>query len=320
MINLFASILLILLFLPISLQSSEASEGGSSGYTPGTYGDFAMNVIFPGLTIRENIFYVYGTLDKYPLLYTPFIAVEADLELEAWVDLVQAVWSTEDFTIFDGAYFAAISIPYAFNVDLEGTVGPLSEKENTNGLGDIQVVPFGLAWNKDYFHFSLSENIIAPSGQYDKTKLANVGRNYWGFETILGFTWLEEKRGNEISFTACYTFNTENKDTDYKTGDEFHMDYTLAQFFSEELAAGLVGYLYRQTTGDSGSGYDALNSMLGKDLDGYKSKGAGIGPAIMWSPKIGTAPLNLAAKWLYEYEGTNRLKGGWVFLSASMTF
>lgn len=319
-IILFLSILLMPLLLPFALRPVEASEGGSSGYGPGTYGDFAMNVGFPGLTIREYILYLYGTLDNHPLLYTPAIAVEADLEVEAWVDLIQAAWFPEDVKIFNGDYFIGISIPYAFNVDFEGTVGPLSEKESTEGLGDIQIVPLGVIWNKDYFHFSLAESITAPSGQYDKTQVVNVGRNYWGFETVLGFTWLEEKRGHEVSFTACYTFNTENKDTDYQTGDEFHLDYTLAQFFSQELAAGAVGYIYRQTTDDSGSGYDTLSNMLGKDLNGYKSKGAGIGPAVMWSPKLGGTPLGLVAKWLYEYEGTNRLKGGWVFVSAALTF
>lgn len=316
----FAIILSGICAIAFTTQPARAREGGSFTYTPGTYGDFAMNVFLPGLTIRDNIFYLYGTIDAYPIVLPPGMAVEADLELEAWVDLIQVVWTAENPTLFGGRYFAAISIPYAFNIDLKGTVGPFSEKESTDGLGDIQVVPLGIGWNKDYFHFSLAENIIAPTGQYDVDQLVNVGRNYWSFETLFGVTWLHQERGHEISFVASYTFNTENEDTDYKTGDEFHLEYTLAQHFSEKLAVGAVGYIYHQITDDSGDGYDGLNTMLGKDLDGYKSSSAGIGPAVMWTPEVGGRQLNLIAKWLYEYEGTEHFKGGLVFVAAAMTF
>jgi len=48
--------------------------------------------------------------------------------------------------------------------------------------------------------------------------------------------------------------NTENPDTDYRTGTEFHLDFMLNQFLAESFGIGFHGYYYDQLTGDSGSG------------------------------------------------------------------
>ena len=55
-------------------------------------------------------------------------------------------------------------------------------------------------------------------------------------------TWLHEKRGHEICFAAGYMLNEKNQATDYRTGDEFHVDATVAQYFSDSFGVGLVGY------------------------------------------------------------------------------
>jgi hypothetical protein len=298
-----------------------ASEGGSSSYTPGTYGDFAMNILSPGLSIRENVFYTYGTIDDLPPLYG---ISKVDLEVKGWINLLQAAWTTKDFKLLGGRYFANISIPVGFSLDLTTTIAPPldgnSSKESESGLGDIQFVPLGLLWDRDNFHFLAAENIITTTGNYDVNKSVNMGRNCWGFDTLFGMTWLDPKKGHEISFTMGYIINQENSKTNYKTGDEFHLDYTLAQYLSEDFGVGVFGYYYKQMSDDSGSGYDDFNGLFGGGLDGYRSTSGGLGPGIMWAPKVGDRPLNLIAKWIYEYEGTNRFMGGWIFVSAAMSF
>ena len=51
------------------------------------------------------------------------------------------------------------------------------------------------------------------------------------------------------------TFNFENTETNYKTGNEFHFEWAVGR---EEdatgLVLGIVGYDYRQLTGNSGAG------------------------------------------------------------------
>jgi len=81
----------------------------------------------------------------------------------------------------------------------------------------------------------------------------------------------------------------------------------------------MAGCYYKQITADSGSGYDTINAAFSGRLNGYKSTGAGVGPAVLWGPKIAGHSVDIVGKWLYEYQGDNRFKGGWAFISASIT-
>jgi hypothetical protein len=54
-------------------------------------------------------------------------------------------------------------------------------------LGDVGLVPASLYWSLGPIHLNLYEAIIAPTGRYDDEDIVNVGRNYWSFDTVLGF-------------------------------------------------------------------------------------------------------------------------------------
>jgi hypothetical protein len=73
---------------------------------------------------------------------------------------------------------------------------------------------------------------IYRQGGYDKNDLANIGRNYWTFESAVAFTYLSDG-GFEISNIFLYDINTENNDTHYKSGQEFHFDYTVGKKFGD---------------------------------------------------------------------------------------
>jgi len=302
-----------------AVRTAMSSEGGDSSYPPGTYGDFGMNILPTGLSLRENIFYVYGHIDQYPtLIPDTTIPITPDLDLTAWVNLLQVVYAT-NHKILGGRYFASLDIPVDLNLEVDVHLGTFSEESNVSGLDDIRIIPLGLLWDRHNLHFLAAENIIAPVGSYDANKVANPGRNYWTFDTIFGLTWLDPRGGHQISFTAGYGLNTENDDTHYKTGNEFHLDYIMAQYFSPKFGVGMVGYYYKQITADSGSGYDTLNAAFSGRLNGYKGTGAGVGPAVLWGPEIAGHSVDIVGKWLYEYQGDNRFKGGWAFISASIT-
>jgi hypothetical protein len=50
------------------------------------------------------------------------------------------------------------------------------------------------------------------------------------------------------------TFNFENTETNYRTGNEFHFEWAIGREIATGLVLGIVGYDYRQLSGDSGSG------------------------------------------------------------------
>ena len=97
---------------------------------------------------------------------------------------------------------------------------------------------------------------------------------------------------------------TENDDTGYQTGQELHLDVVLNQFFSDTFAIGIHGFYLKQITGDSGGG-----ALLGD----FKAEAAGVGPALLWTTKIGNQDVSFIAKWLHEFHAENRLEGDHIF-------
>ena len=298
-------------------QPAYASEGGWSSYTPGTYGDFSMNYAAPGLYFTESIYYFKGKLDDMPL----FPTINGNGKQTTWFNLLGVSYIAQK-KILGGHYFITANVAYGFSAKLDLDVPGVGVFEDrASGLGDVWIAPFGLMWNLGSFHITLTEAFVLPAGRYDKNNLANMGRNYTSYETDIGLTWLDEKNGHEASFLAGYMINTKNQATDYKTGDEFHIDFAINQYFSESFGIGVIGYYYRQMTDDSSPDLDLINqtnSAFGLPTpDGYKSSSAGVGPAIMFGL---SKDVKIIGKWIHEYHAKNRFTGDWAVLSLSMTF
>ena len=81
------------------------------------------------------------------------------------------------------------------------------------------------------------------------------------------------------------------------------------QFFSETFAVGIHGFYLKQISSDSGSG---------ASLGGFRAEAAGIGPAAMWSTKIGNQDVTFITKWMNEFHAENRLEGDHLFLSFAL--
>jgi hypothetical protein len=144
--------------------------------------------------------------------------------------------------------------------------------------------------------------------------LANTGKNFWTLEPTLGFLYFGQKNGIEASVYAGMDFNTENEDTSYQSGTQFHLDGTLAQHFKFAgglAGAGVTGFWYDQLTGDSGGG---------ATFGAFKAQTAGVGPALSYVRKIGSADMIAEIKWLHEVETRNRLEGDYLWLKLIFKF
>ena len=91
------------------------------------------------------------------------------------------------------------------------------------------------------------------------------------------------------------------------------MDFALNKFLTKEhdLAVGLAGYYYKQLSGDSGDG-----ALLGD----FKGESYGIGPALLWSPKVEKGHLSLILKWIHDLDYENRLEGDYGQLIVAYQF
>ena len=110
-----------------------------------------------------------------------------------------------------------------------------------------------------------------PSGTYDSTRLANLSIGYVAVDSGFGYTYLNPKTGHEFSVVAGFSYSGTNKALDYRNGIDFHVDWAVSQFIGKSVHVGIVGYVYQQVTGDSGTG-----AKLGDN----KGRAIGIGPQI----------------------------------------
>ena len=78
-------------------------------------------------------------------------------------------------------------------------------------------------------HVDFLGGIYAPSGEFQANRLAKQGLGYWTFEPGLLVSYLSQKNGFEATTYIGYDFNTRNTKTDYQSGQQFHIDVTVAQ-------------------------------------------------------------------------------------------
>jgi hypothetical protein len=160
-------------------------------------------------------------------------------------------------------------------------LGPLDRSGSHAGLADTAFVPLILGWRGQQFHQAAGVDTHLPLGDYDAARRVNTGRNYYQVAPFYAFTWLPGS-GWEASGKLRYAFNSRNQATGYRSGDEASFEFSAGKRFSPALAAGLNGYLYRQTTDDVVNGRPANGN-------GNRGRVQALGPYLQynWSPTVG---------------------------------
>ena len=285
-------------------------EGGYSNYIPGTYGDFAAAVEPPSkFTLRNDVYY-YGA-DGDGSVRSGLLEAEADIRFN--LNLLTALYKTDE-EILGGSYAFGALVPLTqVHIDAQVTVGGSQgrRKDDVFGLGDVVLIPGVLFWNRGNYHFTLAEYIVTPTGKHDSDDLVNLSLNYWSFDTNFAVTYLNETTGQDYSLNVGHIYNTKNDATNYKSGQEIHVDFMINQFLSESWAVGVHGFYLKQITGDSGDG-----AVLGD----FKAEAAGVGPAILWNTRMFGQEVSFIAKWLIEYHAERRLEGDHAFVSFALSF
>ena len=136
-------------------------------------------------------------------------------------------------------------MPFGY-AGLEATIvgprgGAVRAQADTFNIGDTALIPLQLNWDVGDFSFKFAEVIYAPTGAYDVNETVNLGLNRWGFDTTVAASYFNLETGTEVSVAPGILFNTRNDATDYRTGTEFHLEFTANQFLSETFALGVSG-------------------------------------------------------------------------------
>ena len=280
--------------LAFFLPAAQATEGGGSSYPMGA--DNYMTGAIPPPGFYAQIFAERYRADR--LLDNRGKSALDDFHLSADVIAPRLIWVTEQ-KVLDGALAFHLNVPL---VDLRVDVNGQHQKKT--GMGDIIFGPALGYHYSDKFHAIYALDIFAPTGRYDRGDLANIGRNYWAFEPVAAFSYVDPA-GVNADIKIMYDFNLRNSATDYRSGQELHADYSLGWGLGNGWVIGAGGYVYRQTTDDRQDGDRVADN---------KGRAVAIGSSVKYASDSGWF---VTAKWQKESQVRNRPEGEayWVKLT-----
>ncbi len=192
----------------------------------------------------------------------------------------------------------------------QGNTINLSRTDTVEGGADLYPMAT-LKWNRGNDNWMAYAVGGVPVGAYELGRLANIGLNHWSIDAGAGYTYLDPKAGHELSIVGGVTYNFENEDTNYQNGVDGHIDWAASQFLNEQLHVGLVGYIYYQLSGDSGSG---------AKLGDFESRVYAIGPQAGYFFPVGNAQGYVNLRGYYEFDASNRAEGWNASLTLSFPF
>ena len=136
-------------------------------------------------------------------------------------------------------------------------------------------------------------SLYAPTGTYNATSPANLGKNHWAIEPMGALSYMS-KEGINADITGGVIFNGKNKDTGYTSGTELHFDYAVGWAFGNGWTAGLGGFAVRQLTDDKNAAGTVPN---------FRAATFAIGPVVKYDSGKG---------WIVsaEYEKMTHVRNG----------
>jgi hypothetical protein len=214
--------------------------------------------------------------------------------------------------VFGGTMGLSLTVPVD-RVDYNATLGgPLGTTRSVEGWGVGDVVSrFQLGWQDGGFAHLIYVQAVAPTGHWEQGFSPITGFYRPGVDTGWAFTWTDSTKKLQLNGTVGVTFNMENTATNYQSGDEFHFEWAAGLEFAPGLMMGVVGYDYRQFTGDSGSG-----AILGS----FKGRVDAVGPGLIYTTLIGQTPLVLNLRHYMEFDGHNHFQGNSTIFSSTIRF
>jgi hypothetical protein len=214
-------------------------------------------------------------------------------------------------------YASMLTVPWiALDTSANAVVGDLSVglEDDASDFFDLFFAPIIASYHVSQVeHWSFGLYVYAPTGDYEPGRLANPGLNNWTFMPSVGYTKLFAQGTVELSALGAVEIYTENPDTDYQNGEIFRLDLWGMKRFPNGWGVGLVGGWIQQITDDDGG-------PLIEQLDGFKGRSLGLGPAVAYSHKSPQGEVDVSLRWVPELSVEKRFEGDGVLLSVGLNF
>jgi len=297
--------------------SAIAEEGGAAHYLPGgaaTMSDLAPDK--PGWVIEAMYLHYNADMSKNKELPVSNLITAG---LNATVDSVVlgGIYTFEN-EVLGAQYSLGTFLPYSrldVSATIEGNGVSAFKHDRVDGVGDITLIPAMMSWKlNDCWKANALLSVYAPTGSYEKGRLANTGLNHWTFDPTIGAAYSNAQTGFNFTAFSGVAFSTENNTTNYQNGTAIHLDASVQQLLplgSGFLGLGVEGFYFQQVTGDSGSG---------AKLGDFKGMTSGLGPVITYLLPGENTNFIAEFRWLKELDVNNRLKGDYFWLKLIYQF
>lgn len=297
---------LCVLIVAGSSDAALADEGGVSFWLPGTFGSLAAAPGVPGwawATIYYHSDVSSGAGQQFPRGGRVDVGISGKADLAffgpSYVFATPVLGGQASISVLGVGGWTQASAALSLTGPLGNTIG-LARTQDLTSFGDV-LPQVTLKWNQGTSNWMVYGTGDIPVGDYDPSRLANLGIGHGAIDFGGGYTYFDPKSGNEFSWVTGLTYNFKNTSTQYQNGMDFHVDWAASHFFNNKFQLGVVGYYFQQVTDDFGAP---------ASLDGFRSRVAGIGPQFGYSFPMGDklqGYLNLKGYW--EFAAQNRPEG-----------
>ena len=287
------AVLLFVSALVLSASVGEAMENGNWSY-PGGNNAFPARLTPKGLnilnatSIRHNSELKDNNGDDVPITY----------DVRAITSSTNFLYNTGEKVL--GGYLALYSVVPLLDLRVKTPAG----EDSVLGVGDISV-GISNAYISKNWQIIPSLEVIMPTAQYDKNDIVSLGFNRFIFEPYVMLNYMSDS-GFIVGTKTMLDYSTENHDTDYKSGQELHMDYAIGQRIGA-CTFGIAGYFYKQITDDK------IGSHTVKDS---KAQAIGIGPSLVYSSNN----IDFTFQYTKDYAVKNKGEGDQLWFKTYIAF
>jgi hypothetical protein len=196
------------------------------------------------------------------------------------------------------------------NINTAGDVvpGTVPLTGNSSPFGDL-VAGLNLQWFDGKllgkpFRSRLELAAVLPTGAYDPDYAINTGANFFTVEPHYTFTYFITPRLS-TSQRHHYTYNFENPHNRYRTGQMYHLNYSLEYAVFKTFRVGVIGYYLKQFTDDLHRGSGAYFQET-FNLSNTRERVFAIGPSLS---VVSAKGIFFEMKTAFESAAINRPEG-----------
>jgi hypothetical protein len=281
------------------VSQASAAEYAFTTYPLGTLGFGAGITPPPGFYVTEAVSFYEGSIGgNFNFGERIF---NAGVKANIFLDDVNFLFVPQQ-KVLGGLFGASVTVPAGYvdyKASASGIRGTVTDETSGGGLSDTDF-KFQLGWDGESFSHTAYFLMVIPTGRYSTGFYPIIGLNRPSFDIGWGFTYFDKNSKIQINGAVGFMASVENYATQYQTGDEFHAEWAIGYKFDNGLVLGVVGYDYRQLTGDSGSG-----ATLGP----FESSGDAVGPGLSYTTQVGETPIVINVR-DYEQYNTKHFFGG----------